>query len=68
MCFTKSKVAHVSPKVCVCAQLCWTLQTHGLKPANLLPCNFPGKNTGVGCRSYSRGSMSPVLAVGFLTS
>ena len=36
--------------VCVCAQLCPTLQSHGLWPARLLcPWNFPGKNTEGGC-------------------
>ena len=46
--------------VCVCAHThthtfsssikCDFLQPYGLQPARLLcPCNFPGKNTGVGC-------------------
>ena len=34
------------------AQLCLTLQPHGLKPARLLcPWDFLGKNTGVGSHS-----------------
>ena len=35
--------------VCMCAQSCLTLRSHGLQAARLLcPWNFPGKNTGVG--------------------
>ena len=48
--------------VCMCsvAQLCLTLQPHGLQPIRLLcPWDFPGKNTGVGCHSSSRGSSRP---------
>ena len=38
------------------AQLCLTLQPHGLGPARLLcPWDFPGKNTGVGCHSLLQG-------------
>ena len=38
------------------AQLCLTLQPHGLWPARLLcPWNSPGKNTGVGCHSLLQG-------------
>ena len=30
----------------------WLLQPYGLQPARLLcPCDFPGKNTGMGCHS-----------------
>ena len=33
---------------------------HGLQPSRLLsPWDFLGKNTGVGCHSFSRGSSSP---------
>ena len=33
-----------------------SLQSHGLQPARLLcPCNFPGKNTGVGCHFLLKG-------------
>ena len=36
------------------------LRPHGLRPSRLLcPWNFPGKNTGVGCHSFSRGSSCP---------
>ena len=38
------------------AQLCPTLQLHGLQPARLLcPWNSPGKNTGVGSHSLLQG-------------
>ena len=45
---------HIDPvtaAMCVCSVLSDSLWLHGLQPANLLcPWNFPGKNTGVGCR------------------
>ena len=46
------------------AQLCPTLwkkqKPFGLHPARLLcPCGFSGKNTKVGCISFSRGSSQP---------
>ena len=42
--------------VCLVAQLCLTLQPHGLQPARLLcPWDFPGKNTGVGCHFLLQG-------------
>ena len=48
---------------CVCVQLlqsCPTLRHYGLQPARLLcPWDFPGKSTGVGCISSSRGSSPP---------
>ena len=45
---------------CVCtharAQLCPTLQPHGLQPARLFcPWDSPGKNTGTGCHSLLQG-------------
>ena len=37
-----------------------SLQPHGLYPARLLlSWDFPGKNTGMGCHSFSRGSSQP---------
>ena len=37
-----------------------SLQPHVLQPARFLcPWNFPGKNTGAGCISYSKGSSWP---------
>ena len=41
----------------VCAQSCPTLwRPHGLSPSRILrPWNFPGKNTGVGCRFFLQG-------------
>ena len=40
----------------MCALLCLTLQTHGLKHSRLLcPWNFPGKNTGVCCHFLLQG-------------
>ena len=43
---------------CLIAKSCSVLlRPHGLKPTRLLcPWNFPGKNTGVGCISFFRGS------------
>ena len=45
--------------ICCCTfvKLCLTLlQPHGLQPFRLLcPCNFPGKNTGVGCHCLLQG-------------
>ena len=39
-------------QMCLAAQLCLTLQHHGLKSAKLLcPWDFPGKNTGVDSHS-----------------
>ena len=41
-------------------QLCLTLRPHRLWPARLLrPWDSPGKNTGVGAISFSRGSSRP---------
>ena len=41
-------------------QSCSTLWCHGLFPARLLcPWTLPGKNTGVGCHYFSRGSSQP---------
>ena len=38
------------------AQLCPTLQAHGLQPTRLLcPWDFPGKVTGVGCHFFLQG-------------
>ena len=56
-----------------------SLQCQGLQPARLLcPWKSPGKNTGVGCTSFPRGSSwprvepvslaSPALAGGFFTA
>ena len=43
-----------------CSAVSNSLQSHGLQQARLLcPWDFPGKNTGVGCFSYSRGSSQP---------
>ena len=43
-------LSHSSESACVSAQLCPTLQLHGLQPTRLLcPWGFPGKNTGLGC-------------------
>ena len=54
------------------AQPCLTLRPRGLQPARLLcPWDSPGKNAGVGCHSFSRGSSeprSPALAGGFFTT
>ena len=42
------------------AQSCPTAWPHGLQPTRLLhPGDSPGKNTGVGCISFSRGSSWP---------
>ena len=39
-----------------CSVISDSLQPHGLQPARLLcPWNFPGRNTGVGATSYSKG-------------
>ena len=36
------------------------MQPHGLEPTGLLcPCNFPGKNTGVGCHFLLQGFFWP---------
>ena len=47
--------------VLCCAQSGPTLcDPHGLQPVRLLcPWDFPGKNTGVGCHFFSRGSSQP---------
>ena len=50
--FAVKKVVKI--KACMCMLICWLMsnsfQAHGLYPARLLhPCNFPSKNTGVGC-------------------
>ena len=53
-----------------------SLRPHGLQPARLLcPRDFPDKNTGLGCISFSRGSSQPrdqtislALAGGFFTA
>ena len=40
----------------VCVVVSNSLQAHGLWPSRLLcPCNFPGKNTGVGCHFLLQG-------------
>ena len=44
--------------LCAHAQLCPTL-CYPQPTRFLCPWNFPGKNTGVGCISYSRGSSCP---------
>ena len=45
---------------CVHARLCLTLWPHGLQPSRLLcPRDFPGKNTGVGCRFLLQGPSRP---------
>ena len=42
--------------VCVCSVVSGSLKLHGLQPARLLcPWDFPGKNTGVGCRILLQG-------------
>ena len=47
-------------RVCSVAQAYLTLRPHGLWPTRLhCPWDFPGKNTGVGCHSLSRGSSWP---------
>ena len=63
---------------CVVAKFCLTLATpyNGMSPTRLLcPWDFPGKNTGVGCRFLLQGIfdpgvelMSPTLAGGVLTT
>ena len=60
----------------LCSVASNSLQPHGLSPTRLLhPFNFPGKNSGVGCRNSSLLSdpgieptslISPALAGGFL--
>ena len=41
---------------CLVAQLCLTLQPHGLLPARLLcPWDSPSRNTGVGCHALLQG-------------
>ena len=47
--------------VCLVTKSCPTLfETPWLQPTRLLcPWDFPGKNTGVGCHSFSRGSSRP---------
>ena len=43
-----------------CSVVSDSLRPHGLQPTRLFcPWNFPGKNTGVGCVSYSGGSPRP---------
>ena len=43
-----------------CSVVCDSLWPDGLQPASLLcPWNSPGKNTGVGCIPFSRGSSWP---------
>ena len=42
---------------CVCSAMANSLGPHGLWPTRLLcPWDFPGKNAGAGCISFSRGS------------
>ena len=42
--------------LCLIAQLCPTLQPHGLQSARLpCPWDSPGKNTGVGCHILLQG-------------
>ena len=56
-----------------------SLQSYGLQPTRLLcPCDFPGKNTGMGCHTLLQGIfltqgsnpylLSPVLVSGFFTT
>ena len=53
--------------VCVRAQLCLTLQAHGLWPTRpLCPWDFPSKNTGMGCPFLLQGifliqGLNPIL-------
>ena len=64
--------------LCVCSIISNSLQPHGLKLARLLwPWDFPGNNTGVGCRFLLQGIFptqgsnplpSPALAGGFCTT
>ena len=52
----KSTIAFRMVVLVLVAQLCLTLQSHGLQPAELLrPWNPPGKSTGVGCHSPLQG-------------
>ena len=61
---------------CSITQLHLTLQPHGLWPTGLLcSCDFPGKNTGVGCPGdlpdpgiKPTALVSPALAGGFFTT
>ena len=47
---------HLYKQLCVCPKPCSTLQPYRLQPARLLcPWNFPGNNTGVGCRFLLQG-------------
>ena len=44
----------------VCSVMSDSLKPHGRQPTRLLcPWKFPGKSTGVGCYSYSRGYSQP---------
>ena len=60
----------VQSPVCAVTQSCPALcSPHGLWPVRLLcPWNFPGKNTGLGCHSYSRGSSPTGIEPGSLVS
>ena len=71
---TSSGITHC---YCLVTKSCLTLlQPHGLQSTRLLcPCDFPGKNTGVGCHFLLPGifptqgsNMSHALAGGFFTS
>ena len=45
-----------------------SLWCHGLRPTRLLcPCDFPGKDTGVGCHFLLRGSSQPMVVSTGLT-
>ena len=64
--FQRSKNFYFSPQKTVmissvsCSGVPDSLQPHGPQPTRLLcPWDFPGKNTGMGCHSFSRGSSWP---------
>ena len=55
-----SHVEHWHKHMHVCSVVSNSLWPRGLQPARLLcPWNFPGKNIGVGCHSFSRGPSWP---------
>ena len=61
MAWSLTPVCHQVPlqRVSV-AQSCPTLRPRGLQPSSsLCPWDFPGKETGVGCIPFSRGSSQP---------
>ena len=65
---------YLSFNLCSVAQLYLTLRPHGPEPIRLLClCDFPGKNTRVGCHFLLQGisptqEIEPALAGGFLTT